>query len=108
MVYGILTLYLPASYLLTLQSDHLRLSQHNHLIRDTTGRGLVDPPNPQIVELQTTGNKVDLSALQIVRVLEGHVEVVEVVKALEGSIEMMTLQLLVKLLVLNRIINQVL
>ena len=105
MVYGILTLYLPASYLLTLQSDRLRLSQHNHLIRDTTGRGLVDPPNPQIVELQTTGNKVDLSALQIVRVLEGHVEVV---KALEGSIEMMTLQLLVKLLVLNRIINQVL
>ena len=105
MVYGILTLYLPASYLLTLQSDHLRLSQHNHLIRDTTGRGLVDPPNPQIVELQTTGNKVDLSALQIVTVLEVHVEVV---KALEGSIEMMTLQLLVKLLVLNRIINQVL
>ena len=105
MVYGILTLYLPASYLLTLQSDRLRLSQHNHLIRDTTGRGLVDPPNPQIVELQTTGNKVDLSALQIVTVLEVHVEVV---KALEGSIEMMTLQLLVKLLALNRIINQVL
>ena len=105
MVYGILTLYLPASYLLTLQSDHLRLSQHNHLIKDTAGRGLVDPPNPQIVELQTTGSKVDLSALQIVTVLEVHVEVV---KALEGSIEMMTLQLLVKLLVLNRIINQVL
>ena len=105
MVYGILTLYLPASYLLTLQSDHLRLSQHNHLIRDTTGRGLVDPPNPQIVELQTTGNKIDLSALQIVTVLEVQVEVV---KELEGSIEMMTLQLLVKLLALNRIINQVL